>query len=343
LVDGEAAGSWLDLDELVATEDPRRAAHLLQSQLRLIELIDRTRSLTDFLAQMVHVLEDQIEELICAALLLSDDRLHLRVAAAPSMPEYYRRALDGVPVGPSGGWAALTAFSKQPVIVEDIERDPRWIDVKEPALAAGFRACWSLPVLTTSGDLLGALSMYHPRPRSPSAIELRLLAFATVLARIALERDREGPPRDDQPLVDARARHDLHGGARAPATLARWRVALSERLLGTRWMLGAGRVGEQCLGGVAVERFVSEMTVDDDDGTARGFARPDVDRRVGAQCLATGAKELHGMPHPEAQTALRADPREARALPDGARIADRERWMTVAGGGSRRASSAAAR
>lgn len=41
------------------------------------------------------------------------------------------------------------------MIVEDIERDPRWIEVREPALAAGFRACWSVPILSSAGDLLG--------------------------------------------------------------------------------------------------------------------------------------------------------------------------------------------
>lgn len=200
-MEAEGAESWVGLDELIATQDPQRAAHLVQGQLRLIELIDRPMPLRTRLHEMVHVLEDQIEEMVCAVTLLADDGLHLRLGAAPSMPEYYRRALDGVAVGPSGGWSALSAFSKRPVIVEDIERDPHWIDVREPALAAGFRACWSMPILSAGGDPLGALSMYHPRPKAPSAIDLSVLNFATVLTRIAIERDRS--EREHERLGDA--------------------------------------------------------------------------------------------------------------------------------------------
>jgi PAS domain S-box-containing protein len=186
----EAIRGWVGLDEIIASQDPRQVAHLLQGQLRLIELIDRPLPLTRVLDELTRVLEDQIKEMVAVVMLLSDDGQHLRLRAAPNMPEYYRRALDGMTVGPSAGWCALAAFSRRPVIVEDIERDSRWIDVREPALAAGFQACWAVPILSAGGDVLGTLSMYHPMPKAPSSIDLGLLSFATVLARIAIERDR---------------------------------------------------------------------------------------------------------------------------------------------------------
>src|SRR5262245_32936441 len=127
-------------DQLIASEDPRQIAHLVEGQLRLLALIAGPGPLTPLLDELVRILQDQIKDMVAAVLLLSDDGLHLRLGAAPNVPEYYRRALDGVAVGPSGGWSALSAFSKRPVIVEDIERDPRWIDVRDSALAAGFRA-----------------------------------------------------------------------------------------------------------------------------------------------------------------------------------------------------------
>lgn len=70
----------------------------MQGQLRLIDLIDRPKLLTALLDDMVHVLEDQVEDMVCVVMLLSDDRAHLHVGAAPHMPEYYKRALDGVMV-----------------------------------------------------------------------------------------------------------------------------------------------------------------------------------------------------------------------------------------------------
>jgi GAF domain-containing protein len=189
-VEVETARGWVGLDELIATQNPRKVAHLVQGQLRLLELIARPRPLRPVLHELVHVLEDQIEGMVSVVMLLSEGGLHLRLGAAPNVPEGYARALDGVAVGPSGGWTVMAAFSKRPIIVEDIGRDPRWIDSREPALAAGFQACWSVPILSERGDVLGTLSMYHPRPMVPSPIHLGLLSFATVLARIAIERDR---------------------------------------------------------------------------------------------------------------------------------------------------------
>lgn len=181
----EVARGWVGLDELIATQDPRQVAHLVQGQLRLLELVARPRPLTPVLHELAWVLEDQIKDMVCVVMLLSDDGLHLRLGAAPSAREAYARVLDGVAVSPSGGWYAASAFSKRPVIVEDIGRDSRWIDSREAALAAGFQACWSVPILSATGDVLGTLSMYHPRPAAPSAIHLGLLSFATVVARIA--------------------------------------------------------------------------------------------------------------------------------------------------------------
>jgi PAS domain S-box-containing protein len=200
-VEVETARGWVGLDELIATQTARKVAHLVQGQLRLLELIARPRPLTPVLHELTHVLEDQIEGMASAVMLLSDGGCHLRLVAAPNIPQGYARALDRVAVTPSGGWTALAAFSKRPVIVEDIGSDSRWIESREPALAAGFQSCWSVPILSERGDVLGTLSMYHRRPMVPSPIHLGLLSFATELARIAVERDRSDLERER--LADA--------------------------------------------------------------------------------------------------------------------------------------------
>jgi signal transduction histidine kinase/PAS domain-containing protein len=189
------------LDELIATQDPRQVAHLVQGQVRLLELIDRPRPPMSVLHELAHVLESQIADTVCEVMQVSDDGQHLSVGAAPNLPEELKRAVDGVAVGPTGGWCALAAFSRRPVIVEDIRREARWLDVRKSALAVGLQACWSMPILAGSGDALGTLSMYHRRPTAPSSIHLGLLTFATMLARVAIERDRSD--REHERLGDA--------------------------------------------------------------------------------------------------------------------------------------------
>jgi signal transduction histidine kinase len=77
------------------------------------------------------------------------------------------------------------------VIVRDIATDPLWDHPgRDVVLAGGLRACWSIPVLSTSGAVLGTFANYYRESREPSAEELRTMGIASHLAGIAIERSR---------------------------------------------------------------------------------------------------------------------------------------------------------
>jgi hypothetical protein len=56
-------------------------------------------------------LEAQIDGMV-SILLLSEDRKHLCYGAAPSLPDRYRLAADGVAIGPRAGSSGTAAFFK---------------------------------------------------------------------------------------------------------------------------------------------------------------------------------------------------------------------------------------
>ena len=118
--------------------------------------------------------------------------MHVRHGAAPSLPEGYIRAINGAPIGPKAGSCGTAMYRGQQVIVTDILKDPLWEDYRALAEMFGLRACWSTPILTHSGKVLGSFAMYYHEPRSPKADELRLTAAATHLAGIAIERHYAG-------------------------------------------------------------------------------------------------------------------------------------------------------
>ena len=59
-----------------------------------------------------------------------------------------------------------------------------------PAEEAGLRSCWSEPIFSSSGKLLGTFAIYHREPSSPGEEELRLIEQASAFAGIAIERSR---------------------------------------------------------------------------------------------------------------------------------------------------------
>src|SRR5262249_60402452 len=78
----------------------------------------------------------------------------------------------------------------QTVVVTDVLPDPLLADYRDLAKISGVRACWSTPILSSQGEVLGSFAMYRQESRGPRAEETRLTEIATHLARIAIERQR---------------------------------------------------------------------------------------------------------------------------------------------------------
>jgi len=77
------------------------------------------------------------------------------------------------------------------VISPDIAVDPFWDEQRKAlALRHGFRGCWSTPIFSSGGTVLGTLALYYPTAHQPDPIELRLAEVITRTAGIAIERKR---------------------------------------------------------------------------------------------------------------------------------------------------------
>ncbi len=169
----------------------RLVAALLDGQKRVLELIAQGAPLPAVLEVLTRAIEEQSSANALASILLLDrDGVHLRHGAAPSLPASYNEAIDGIAIGPSVGSCGTAAYLSKQVIVTDIATDPLWADFRELALEHGLRACWSTPIFSTEGKVLGTFAMYYREPRAPSEQDLQLISMVTRTAAIAIERKR---------------------------------------------------------------------------------------------------------------------------------------------------------
>ena len=168
----------------------RHAQQLLAWEKSAMELISSPAALRDVLEGLIHGLEKQAPGGIYSVLLLDDDGIHLRHGAAPSLPDAYNRAIDGIAIGPAVGSCGTAAYGNRQVIVSDIASDPLWAAYKELALGHGLRACWSTPIRGSQGKTLGTFAIYYREPRNPLDAELDLIARAANIIHIAIERKR---------------------------------------------------------------------------------------------------------------------------------------------------------
>jgi GAF domain-containing protein len=127
----------------------------------LFEALDAGAPLLATLERIVSVIEEHADErLLGSILLLDEDGVHLRHGAAPSLPEAYNAAIDGIAIGPTVGSCGTAVHRREPVIVVDIASDPLWRDFRDLALSHGLRSCWSTPIFSDDDDVLGTFAMY---------------------------------------------------------------------------------------------------------------------------------------------------------------------------------------
>jgi len=197
----------------------------------VLEMIAADAPLGDVLTSLVLLMEGQAEGLRCSILLLNHDGKHVRHGAAPNLPEAYVKAVNGAPIGPRNGSCGTAMYRRRPVVVTDVMTDPLWADYRELAKICGLRACWSTPILSAQGDVLGSFAMYREENRGPLPDETRLTQIATHIAGIAIERQRQ-----QEILREREARINL---AAESADLAFWILYPGQN---AAWMSEKGRL-----------------------------------------------------------------------------------------------------
>jgi PAS domain S-box-containing protein len=171
--------------------DRKQDEALLDGQKRILELIIQGEPLRHVLSVLCRTIEELAQgEMLASVLLLDADGVHLRHGAAPSLPEDYNRAVDGLAIGPSVGSCGTAAYRREPVYVSDIASDPLWAPFAEFALSHGLRACWSTPILSSHAEVLGTFAMYYRQPRRPTPRDLRAVDIVTRTVAIAIEQSR---------------------------------------------------------------------------------------------------------------------------------------------------------
>ncbi|MEJ2395730.1 MAG: EAL domain-containing protein [Candidatus Thiodiazotropha sp.] len=128
----------------------------------------------------------------CSILLLDEDEKHLLFGAAPSLPDSFSEYVHGLTVGQGMGSCGMAALTGQRVIAEDLHIHPFWADCHEIADQCGVRSCWSEPIFSSNGRLLGTFAIYQRQTHVPNEKEITAVKYSLNLAGISIERHQTG-------------------------------------------------------------------------------------------------------------------------------------------------------
>ena len=127
----------------------------------ILEKIVSSSEMKDVLPAIVTCIENEYPRTMCSILLLDSSKKHLVLGAAPSLPDFYNEAVDGIEIGQGVGSCGTSAFTAKRVIVEDLKTHPYWAPWVELTGKAQLGACWSEPILSLQGQVLGTFAIYH--------------------------------------------------------------------------------------------------------------------------------------------------------------------------------------
>ncbi|HET9694718.1 MAG TPA: ATP-binding protein, partial [Steroidobacteraceae bacterium] len=111
----------------------------------------------------------------------------LRFGASAGLPEAYAHEAGTIAVGAQSLPCGRAAFTGRPAIVVDMTADPTCERYLPLARALGVRACWSMPIRSAEGRVLGTYAIYQAEPCEPGDRELERLDLLIQTAAVVLE------------------------------------------------------------------------------------------------------------------------------------------------------------
>ncbi|HZR80630.1 MAG TPA: response regulator [Candidatus Binatia bacterium] len=186
----------------------RKAEEMLrQGHERALEMIAGDASPRDVAAALLETLAQQLPEAACAVLRADAARGVLRLEVARGLPDDAVAALDGIAIGPGGGLYGGAAATGERVFVR-ARPETEMSGVPRELAAAGVRACWCEPMRGADGAVLGVVGVHLAAARDPTARERAIVAAASRIAVVAIERwvVRAELARSFEELEAARAR-----------------------------------------------------------------------------------------------------------------------------------------
>jgi PAS domain S-box-containing protein len=179
---------WFGLNTDI--EDRKRAELLLEGKNRLFEMLAGHLPLDRILLELCKLVESTMPGAFCTTMLVEPGRASFQGAVAASLSQEFIASVESMRLLPESGPCAIAACLKQQVVIPDLRSESRWKNDLwyQLALRDGLKACWSTPVMSTSGQVLAVFAVYYQDPKVPNLLEQDFIKQFAYVASIAIER-----------------------------------------------------------------------------------------------------------------------------------------------------------
>ncbi|SKD05497.1 PAS domain-containing protein [Paraburkholderia hospita] len=177
---------WCGLNTEI--EDRRRMEALLTGETELLEMVAGGRPMQVILEWICRLVESVTVGCYCSIAVMQPGGTRLEHGAAPSFPREFIESIIDDPI--NGDPYVTAALSNKQVIVSNVLSDSRWARCswRQMALHHGIHVCWSTPVVSAGGKVMGVCTIYFDNHRTPTPFDRGLIGQIARIASIAVER-----------------------------------------------------------------------------------------------------------------------------------------------------------
>ncbi|MBO1537167.1 EAL domain-containing protein [Pseudomonas sp. OA65] len=156
---------------------------------KMLEAMVREESL-ETVSNLACLEVQRIAPEVIATVLRVDDRGCLQTLAAPGLPSVFSSSLDGTVIGVEPDGPAASVISVDATMISEMAVHPFWSDFRELVQPLGLTRCWTTPIRSNDGRLLGMFAFYYRDLCQPSKLHLLLVEACIYLFALALEREK---------------------------------------------------------------------------------------------------------------------------------------------------------
>ncbi len=170
-------------------DDRKRTEALLAGEKRLLEMVAGGDPMPAILEALCRLVESTTSGCYCSVVLVDRSGTRLEHGAAPSLPASFIASIVGRPVAPDSGPCAMAAYANEQVVAPDLALETRWAGSAwcPMAMAHRLRSCWSTPIESRAGKVLGAFAIYYDQPGPPRTLHQNVVERVKHIASIAIE------------------------------------------------------------------------------------------------------------------------------------------------------------
>ena len=165
----------------------RQDKMLLQLHCKILQLITDCHPQEKILNVLAQGVEAIIQDVNCVIMLLNHQTNTLKIGAAPTLPEEFKKTIDNLDVSLQNNACSIVATTAKRKIIANTHHISDNQNLSQLFKNSPYKACCSEPVLSCDAKVLATVDFYYDKACLPNESDFLIIITATELVSILFE------------------------------------------------------------------------------------------------------------------------------------------------------------